>query len=186
MPNLNRFPLLGLWAKEAALRVGHREADARTIGHAYAVLYAIRANSPVRPAAYKDKEAAASAKAVLSHPSEVELFDFGGDRLEISRGPDGQIVGGRVGGQLPQTPETYRYKVASKFPAGYYDKLEQAFRACLRAYAPEKLNSKLVYSLYDQWKKQCAAGRLVDLEKLLAWCRERTVAPASGGKSKGA
>ena len=48
MPNLNRFPLLGLWAKEAARRIGHNDADAQTIGHAYAVLYAIRANSPDR------------------------------------------------------------------------------------------------------------------------------------------
>ena len=43
MPTLNRFPLLGLWAREAATRIGYTAPDADTIGHAYAVLYAIRA-----------------------------------------------------------------------------------------------------------------------------------------------
>jgi hypothetical protein len=172
MPNLNRFPLLGLWAKEAARRIGYADADAQTIGHAYAVLYAIRANSLVRPVAYKDKAAIASVEAAMSGPSEIELLEFGGDRLEITRGPEGRIVG-RVGGQLPQTAETYRYKVQSKFPAGQYQKLEEAFRALLQSYPPEKLNSKLIYSLYDQWKKQCASGRMVDLDKLGKWCHDR-------------
>jgi hypothetical protein len=177
MPSLNRFPLLGLWAKEAAHRLGYSDEEARTIGHAYAVLYAIRANSPTRPVKYKDKEAAASAEAALSQPSDLQLLEFGGDRLEVSRDPRGRLVG-RVGGQLPQTPETYRYKVQSKFPAGYYDRLEQAFRAVTDKLSTEKLDSRLIYSLYDQWKKTCAAGRLVDLDKLLAWCQERS-APAT-------
>ncbi len=175
MPSLNRFPLLGLWAKEAALRLGHTEADAQTIGHAYAVLYAIRANSPVRATAYKDKEAIASAEEALSQPSEIELLDFGGDRLEISRGPQGQIVG-RVGGRLPQTPETFRYKVASKFPASYLARLESAFHAFFAARSPEKIDGKAIYSLYDQWKKQCANGRLVDLDRLIGWCEKSTKA----------
>jgi hypothetical protein len=177
MPTLNRFPLLGLWAKEAAHRLGYSDAEAQTIGHAYAVLYAIRANSPSRPSVYKDKEAAESAAAAaLAQPSDVELLEFGGDRLEVSRDTQGRLVG-RVGGQLPQTPETFRYKVQSKFPAGYYDKLEKAFRAVLEKLTPERLDSKLVYSLYDGWKKTCAAGRLVDLDKLLQWCQDRAAAP---------
>jgi hypothetical protein len=176
MPNLNRFPLLGLWAKEAARRVGHPDADAQTIGHAYAVLYAIRANSPVRPVSYKDEEAAESVKKALANQPEVELLEFGGDKLEVSQDPQGRLVG-RVGGQLAQTPETYRYKVRGKFPAGYYAKLKDAFRTVLDGIGPKKLDSKLVYGLYDQWKKACAAGRLVDLDKLLQWCRER--APAA-------
>src|SRR5205085_4280167 len=40
---LNRFPLLGLWATEAARRAGYRRDEAEALGHAYAVLYAIRA-----------------------------------------------------------------------------------------------------------------------------------------------
>jgi hypothetical protein len=172
MPSLNRFPLLGLWAREAARRLGHNEADAQTIGHAYAVLYAIRASSPVRPVAYKDAEAAASVREALEQPADVELIDFGGDRLEVSRGPQGQLVG-RVGGQLPQTAQTYRYKVQGKFPAGYYEKLSHAVGAFFAKCPDEKLAGKRIYALYNQWKKQCADGRLVDLDKLLAWCKEK-------------
>jgi hypothetical protein len=176
MPNLNRFPLLALWARECASRIGYNDADAQTIGHAYAVLYAIRANSPVRATVYKDKEAAAAAQAALAHPSEITLLEFGGDRLDVSRDAQGRLVG-RVGGQQPQTAESYRYKVVSKFPSGYYPKLEQTFRSLLHAYPPDKLNSRLIYGTYDQWKKQCAAGRLVDLDKLLKWCQDRIPQP---------
>jgi hypothetical protein len=172
VPTLNRFPLLGLWAKEAARRLDYTEADAQTIGHAYAVLYAIRANSPTRPTVYKDQEAAARAAEVAAHPAEIEELTFAGDRLEVSHDRQGRLVG-RVGGQLPQTPESFRYKVKGKFPAGYFDKVESAFRAVLASIPPERLDSRMIYQLYDQWKKQCARGRLVDLDKLLAWCEER-------------
>jgi hypothetical protein len=43
MPTLNRFPILGLWAEEAARRIGYSKDEAESLGHAYAVLYAIRA-----------------------------------------------------------------------------------------------------------------------------------------------
>jgi hypothetical protein len=170
--SLNRFPLLGLWAKEAALRLGYPEPEAETLGHAYAVLYAIRANSPTRPTVYKDKEAAAAAAEVAAHPADIEELEFGGDRLQVSRDRQGRLVG-RVGDQLPQTPESFRYKVKGKFPAGYFDKLELAFRAVLAPLPPERLDSRMIYQVYDQWKKQCARGRLVDLDKPLAWCEER-------------
>ena len=45
MPTLNRFPLLGLWAKGAARRLGYTKDESEALGHAYAVLYAIRANA---------------------------------------------------------------------------------------------------------------------------------------------
>ena len=48
MATLNRFPLLGLWAREAAHRIGYPDREADVLGHAYAVLYAIRANTPTR------------------------------------------------------------------------------------------------------------------------------------------
>ena len=35
MPSLNRFPLLGLWAREAAHRIGYSDAEADVLGHAY-------------------------------------------------------------------------------------------------------------------------------------------------------
>src|SRR5689334_3062304 len=106
MPNLNRFPLLGLWAREAARRIGHDDAEADTLGHAYAVLYAIRANSPTRPVKYKDPAAAKAAEEALATPTDIERLEFAGDELQVSHNARGQLVG-RVGNQLPQTPESY-------------------------------------------------------------------------------
>jgi len=174
MPSLNRFPLLGLWAREAALRIGFPEHEADTIGHAYAVLYAIRANSTPRPAAkIKDPDAARAVAEANAEPADVELLDFGDDQLQVSRNARGQLIG-RVGNATPQTPETYRYKVVSKFPAGLYDRVRDAFRAYLAQLTPQKLNTRVIYNTYDNWKKSCAAGRMVDLERLIAWCQERT------------
>jgi hypothetical protein len=177
MPNLNRFPLLGLWAREAASRIGFSDPDADTIGHAYAVLYAIRSNSTSRPVKYKDKEAAASAAKALAEKTEIERLDFGDDELQVTRNAQGRLIG-HVGStpeklNLPQTPETYRYKVAGKFSPGWYEKVQTAFRNFFQAYTPERLNTKVIYHLYDQWKKSCAAGRMVDLDKLVTWCEER-------------
>jgi hypothetical protein len=171
---LNRFPLLGLWAREAALRVGYPEREADVLGHGYAVLYAIRANVSKKVGPYKDHEAIRAAREALESPtaSEVEALHFGGDDLQVSRNGRGELVG-RVGDQMPQTWESYRYKIVRKFPAGYYERVQAAFRDFLSAVEPEKLETRLVYGLYDQWKKACASGHSVDLDKLIQWCRDR-------------
>jgi hypothetical protein len=174
MATLNRFPLLALWAREAARRLGYPEREADVIGHGYAVLYAIRANSPKKPVHYKDKDAARAAQEALASPtaSELETLSFGGDDLQVSRNGRGELVG-RVGDQMPQTPESYRYKVMRKFPAGYYERVQAAFRDFLAAVDTDRLDSKMVYTLYDQWKKECASGGSVDLDRLIQWCHDR-------------
>jgi hypothetical protein len=178
MTTLNRFPLLALWAREAAHRLGYNDADAGTLGHAYAVLYAIRANSTVRPVTYRDQAAAESARTANELAAPHELLSFGGDQLQVQRRPDGRLVG-RVGEQMPQTAESYRYKVVAKYPAGWHDRLQGAFRAFLAGYDPQRLDSRLIYSLYDQWKRACAAGSLVDLGRVIDWCEQRRPAAAS-------
>jgi hypothetical protein len=172
MPTLNRFPLLGLWAKEAALRLGYPRDEAESLGHAYAVLYAIRSQSVPRPHKDKEKEAEEQAGKAATQAA-PETVDFCGDHLEITRDAHGHLRG-QVGGDRPQTARTYRVSVAAKFPAGYYDKLEKAFHEVWQTIAPGTLKKRLVYKLYDQWKKSCGVGRLVDLNKLLQWCQERT------------
>src|SRR5262249_2269364 len=177
---LNRFPLLGLWAREAAVRVGYPDREADVLGHGYAVLYAIRANSPKKPANYKDKDAAKAAREALASPraADLEWLSFGGDDLQVSRNGRGELVG-RVGDQLPQTPESYRYKVLRKFPAGSYERVQAAFRDFFAAIDPDKLDSRMLYVLYDQWKTACASGRSVDLDKLIQWCHDRKPAAKS-------
>lgn len=165
MPTLNRFPLLGLWAREAARRIRYSTPDAEALGHAYAVLYAIRANR--QP---KTEEPAEPKRKRPRRPRGVQELQFAGDTLDVSYDGAGHVVG-RVGGERPQTPRSYRTSVGRKFPPGYLDDLSEAFREVLKTYAPSELNSRLVYRIYDEWKKDCAVGRRVDLDCLLEWCR---------------
>lgn len=170
MTTLNRFPLLGLWAKEAARRLGYTRGEAQSLGHAYAVLYAIRAAAPQQR--QKSEESAARKRTRREGPP-VDQLEFGGDTLDVIHDPDGRVLG-KVGGEAPQTPHSYEVSVRDKFPPGWYDKLERAFRTLLRSYPPRMLRSgRVLYNVYDQWKKACAVGRSVDLEKLLEWCRKQ-------------
>jgi hypothetical protein len=166
MPTLNRFPLLGLWAREAARRIGYSTPDAEALGHAYAVLYAIRANKHPEPA----KSAEGNPKP--RRPRGVDELTFAGDKLDVTYDDAGHVLG-LVGGDRPQTPRSFRVSVANKFPPGYFGTLMEVFQKVLNAYPPKTLDGRLVYDIYDQWKKECGVGRRVDLDKLIEWCRQR-------------
>ncbi len=170
MPTLNRFPLLALWAKEAARRIGYTVGESEALGHAYAVLYAIRAAR--KPS--KKEAAPKPAKRKPPRPPSQQI-DFGGDQIDVVHDAAGKVQG-LVGHEQPQTAESYRKTVLHKYPPGYYAKLEHAFRDVLRTYKPGVLNSHLVYDLYDEWKRHCGVGRSVDLDCLLEWCEERAAA----------
>ncbi len=164
---LNRFPLLGLWAREAARRMGYREDEASALGHAYAVLYAIRLRRLTRLAEVEERAERAQRKV----PRDTRQIRLGGDDLTVVQ--TGGRVRGLVGGETPQTAETYRRSVADKFPDGYYDRLQECFRVYFQSYTPEELREGIVYDHYDQWKRACGVGRLVDLDRLLRWCQRR-------------
>jgi hypothetical protein len=170
MPVLNRFPLLGLWAKEAARRLGYTEGEAESLGHAYAVLYAIRARGKPPPSGEPGKK-----KKPAKKPAHKEQLHFAGDTLDVTHDAKGKVRG-RVGGEKPQTPETYRASIQQKFPDGYYVKLEGCFRKLFKSYPPRRLDGRLVYDLYDTWKKSCGVGRMVDLGELVRWCQHETAA----------
>jgi hypothetical protein len=175
MPTLNRFPLLGLWAEEAARRLGYRRDEAESLGHAYAVLYAIRANRVART-----KQVTQEAAAKKSKPPRVaanEQVELGGDHLDIRRVE--AHVRGAVGGESLQSPTSYQTSVAAKFPPSYYEHLKKAFGRYFKTLPPSQLRSRQLYNLYDEWKKSCSVGRSVDLDQLLAWCREHAQGAAS-------
>jgi hypothetical protein len=175
MTTLNRFPLLGLWAKEGARRLGYNKDEAQSLGHAYAVLYAIRAQRHPRTA----KEQGQEAKPKPKKRTRSKHLRFGGDDLEVTYDPGG-AVRGKVGGDKPQTPRTYQTSVQNKFPPGYYEKLEKAFRQVFRRYTPGQLRGRLIYDVYDEWKKRAGVGRRVDLDRLLEWCHERLADSGAG------
>ena len=170
MTTLNRFPLVGLWAEEAARRLGYRKDEAESLGHAYAVLYAIRARPRV-PVAAGHAPPTHAKKRAASH-----RIRFCGDDIDVAYDVDGRLRG-KVGGDRRQTPAAYRSAVRAKFPPGYYERLQGAFHDLLKTFPPRTLQGRRVYNLYDEWKKACGVGRLVDLDRLLEWCR-RTGAAA--------
>jgi len=90
----------------------------------------------------------------------------------VTRSAEGHVRG-KVGGDGAQTPASYRKSVAGKFPPGYYDQLQKAFRRVLRGVRPKDLRGRVVYDLYDEWKRTCGVGRRVDLDALVDWCEER-------------
>src|SRR5262249_21020191 len=87
MATLNRFPLLGLWAEEAARRIGYTKGEAEALGHAYAVLYAIRARGKP-PDRQKPKPEKPPKKRFKG-----EQLRFGGDDLEVTYDTDGRVRG---------------------------------------------------------------------------------------------
>jgi hypothetical protein len=165
MPTLNRFPLLGLWAREAARRLGYANPEADALGHAYAVLYAIRANMRPEPS---QPGAAAKPKRRLR----ADQIEFGGDKLDVVYDESGRLLG-RVGGDRPQTPRSYRTSSARKFPEGYLERVTEAFQKVLDQIPPEQLDGPMIYDVYDQWKKEAGVGRRVDLDRLIEWCQLR-------------
>jgi len=165
MPTLNRFPLLGLWAREAARRIGYSAPEADALGHAYAVLYAIRAN--MRPEPGK-----ATGPAKPKRRLRADQIEFGGDKLDVVYDESGRLLG-RVGGDRPQTPRSYRASVARKFPEGYLERVTDAFQKVLDRVPPKQLDGPMIYDLYDQWKKEAGVGRRVDLDRLIEWCERR-------------
>jgi hypothetical protein len=165
MPTLNRFPLLGLWAREAARRIGYSAPEAEALGHAYALLYAIRANMRSEPSK-------AAGRAAPKRRQTREQIQFGGDKLDVVHDESGRLLG-RVGGDRPQTPRTYRTSIARKLPEGYLERLTDAFQKVLDQIPPEQLDSGMVYDVYDQWKKEAGVGRRVDLDRLIEWCERR-------------
>jgi hypothetical protein len=171
MPTLNRFPLLGLWAAEAARRLGYKADEAQSLGHAYAVLYAIRAQRVRHKVEQTQREPAAKKR------PRGELLRFGGDDLEVTYDANGHMRG-HVGGE-PQTQASHRANVRAKFPDGYHERLQRAFRRVFKALPPSILEGRQVYNLYDQWKKTCGVGRRVDLDCLLRWCDSRLAVEAA-------
>jgi hypothetical protein len=167
MAILNRFPLFGLWNRVAAELIGYDENEAKAIGHGVAVLFAIRARGGGRNKK-PGGNGAGGEKPIVEKPESIR---FGGDDLPVVyQGANEETFVCRVGGENPQTAETYRTAIEAKVPAEYREKLTEAFRKALGVYPKFSLDGRIIYKLYDGWKRECAAGRGVDLDKLIAWC----------------
>ena len=82
-PTLNRFPLFGLFAHQAAKKMGYVEDDARLLGLSTALLYAIfKAKAQAKKAETEPKK--------KELPTEIaaktKLLRFGGQEFQVIYG----------------------------------------------------------------------------------------------------
>ncbi len=185
MPSLNRFPLFGLWNRVAAGVLGFKEQESKCIGHGVAVLYAIRAQGGRRPkleGPKKSKIAAGDGPVVLT----TESVTFGDDDLPC-RYEDGRVSKCFVGCETPQdaaqTPASYDSNVDAKIPPEYIESLTTSMLALLVSYKRAELRGPILYTLYNDWKTACQAGRAVDLDQLMKWLQTETEAHGSAPRS---
>lgn len=167
-PTLNRFPLFGLFAHQAARRMGYDEDDARLLGYSTALLYAI-----FKAKAQAKKEAAEKKKAL---PKEIEAktktLQFGGQEFQVIYGKGKKLKQTVVGHEVHDAVE-YESQIKAKFPEGWHDRLAKAFDKYLATYDPGQVDKGL-FDLYKAWRDDNKVGfNRVDLEKLAAWLGER-------------
>lgn len=169
---LNRFPLFGLFAYRAALRMGHSESAGRLLGYSTAVLYAI-----FKAKAQKQKEST-DEKVKKRMPAEAKKaktgkIEFGGKEFTVIY-DDAKHLRKTVVGHEIQEPEKYDSQVEEKFPDDWHDRLAKAFDKYLEPHKPKELNTgNTLYELYKAWRDECKVGfNRVDLEKLVEWLKE--------------
>ncbi len=168
---LNRFPLFGLFAHEAAKRIGYVEDDARLLGYSSALLYTIfKAKAQAR----KEKGEKEPTKKEL--PTEIAAktkpLQFGGQEFQVIYGKGKRLKQTVVGHEVHDADE-YNSQIKAKFPEGWYDRLANAFDKYLAAHDPDDVDKRL-FDLYKAWRDENKVGfNRVDLEKLAAWLGER-------------
>ncbi len=170
-PTLNRFPLFGLFAHQAARHMGFDEDDARLLGYSTALLYAIF------KAKAQAKKLTAEKKKEL--PKEIEAktktLQFGGQEFQVIFGRGKKLQQTVVGHEVHDAEE-YDSQIKAKFPDGWYDRLAKAFAKYLKVHDSEELNKgSALFNLYKAWRDENKVGfNRVDLEKLASWLEERT------------
>ena len=168
-PTLNRFPLFGLFAHEAAKKMGYAEDDARLLGFSTALLYAI-----FKAKAQAKKEKAESKKKEL--PTEIaaktKTLQFGGQEFQVIYGKGKRLKQTVVGHEVHDAEE-YDSQIKAKFPEGWYDRLAKGFDKYLDGCDSAQVDKRL-FDLYKAWRDENKVGfNRVDLEKLAAWLEER-------------
>ncbi len=171
-PTLNRFPLFGLFAHQAAKKMGYAEDDARLLGYSTALLYAIfKAKAQAKRA---EKEPTKKKELPSEIAAKTKTLQFGGQEFQVIYGKGKRLKQTVVGHEVHDAEE-YDSQIKAKFPEGWYDRLARAFDKYLAAHDSEELNKgSALFDLYEAWRDGCKVGfNRVDLDKLAAWLEER-------------
>jgi hypothetical protein len=166
---LNRFPLFGLFAHQAARHMGYPEDDARLLGYSTALLYAIFKAKAQAKKAEKEPEKKGLPTEIAA---KTKSLQFGGQEFQVIYGKGKRIKQTVVGHEVHDADE-YDSQIKAKFPEGWYDRLAKAFDKYLAVHDREELNKGL-FVLYKAWRDENKVGfNRVDLDKLAAWLEER-------------
>ncbi len=171
-PTLNRFPLFGLFAHQAAKHMGYPENDARLLGYSTALLYAIfKAKSQSKKEKGEKGEKEPKKELSTEIEAKAKTLQFGGQEFQVIYGKGKQLKQTIVGHEVHSGDE-YDSQIKAKFPEGWYDLLAKAFDKYLAAQDAEALNKGL-FDLYKPWRDENKVGfNRVDLDKLIAWLHE--------------
>jgi hypothetical protein len=171
---LNRFPLLGLFAHRAALRIGHSDRAARLLGYSTAVLYAIFKARAQKQKESTDKDARKKMPAEARR-ARTGTVEFAGKEFTVIYDKAKHLRKTVVGHEV-QEPGKYDSQVRDKFPDDWHDRLAEAFDRYLEPHKPGELNTgNTLYDLYKEWRDECKVGfNRVDLEKLVDWLDDHT------------
>src|SRR5208283_4639319 len=114
---LNRFPLFGLFAHQAARRLGYAEDDARLLGFSTALLYAI---FKAKAQAKKDEPTAKKKELPTEIEAKAKPLQFGGQEFQVIYGKGKRLKQTVVGHEVHDADE-YDSQIKAKFPEGWYD-----------------------------------------------------------------
>ena len=148
---VNRAPVLTLWAVVVAERLGHAHDEALSLGRAVAGLNA--QSKGRRLGIYEGKEAPAGKAPARKAAPRTRLVDILGRQVPVTRTPRGDRAVLKDAVIEPKGVERY---LAQKFGASL-NEVTDAMRELAAAYTPRQLGSR-AYVLYERFRPEIPAG----------------------------
>ena len=151
--NINRAPVLTLWAAVVAERLGYDHETALTLGKAVAGLNA--QSKGRRLGIFEEpKDAQEDKEQKARQPGEASMVSLLHRRVPVVKTDQG--VRATVKGQ-PIDPASVRRYLAQKFGHELAD-VQAAMEALAKAYSPDQLAAQ-AYSLYEQFRPDVPEGK---------------------------
>lgn len=149
---INRAPVLTLWAAVVAERLGYDHEEALTLAKAVAGLNA--QSKGRRLGIYEEKEKEAGEEKKKKAEEKIEFVELMGRGIPAVRTAQG--LRAAVKGQ-PIHPETVQRYLEQKFGDDFED-ARQAMLRLAKAYSPKELAAK-AFSLYEKFRPEIPEGK---------------------------
>jgi len=175
---INRAPVLTLWAVVVAERLGYKEASALTLGKALAGL---NAQSKGRALGlYEAKEKKRTEKEGTGVGVEVEFVELMGRRIAATQGEKGLVA---LDKGKPMDPESVRRYLEKKF-GEELKPVTEAMREVAGSYDRRELERE-AFGLYEEFRPEIPKGQQgwgakgeLDIKKILRLAKGRANAEA--------